>query len=302
MARSVNQNGEIADLLDRMTLGVVRTLENKPGVCDVRFLDKEPAQKSAIYSWEQKNMCALPNDLKDFYMTTDGISIQWSIKFDGGTLGLGNMDINSISCLTLINQSILVSNDKPTVFDIDDLSDEEDSQGNAKPHFDERNKCFELDSCLGFAKICLVYKDVASVGVTDSSPEIWLLDRSLRWTYLASSFQNYFRMLMVHLGLPLWQYRFTNAGLSPETKQWFNLYAPSRLDECGEELVNTASESSANGKQEEHFNQLDFNRVFKGKSDAVKTHAKQGKKKQGTNTRTNTSSRFAGMPGTKSHR
>ena len=47
----------------------------------------------------------------------------------GGTLGLGNMDINSISCLTLINQSILVSNDKPTLLDIDDLSDEEDSQG-----------------------------------------------------------------------------------------------------------------------------------------------------------------------------
>ena len=57
-----------------------------------------------------------------------------------------------------------------------------------------------------------------AVGVTDSIPEIWLLDRSLRWTYLASSFQNYFRMLIVHLGLPLWQYRFTKTGLSPETK------------------------------------------------------------------------------------
>ena len=77
-------------------------------MCDVRFLDKYPAEKSAIYSWEQvcvlliffmantmcecflctlfwlqKNMCALPKDLKDFYMTTDGISIQWSIEFDG---------------------------------------------------------------------------------------------------------------------------------------------------------------------------------------------------------------------------
>lgn len=31
-----------------------------------------------------------------------------------------------------------------------------------KPHFDEKNKCFELDSCLGFAKVCLVYKDIAS--------------------------------------------------------------------------------------------------------------------------------------------
>ncbi len=39
------------------------------------------------------------------------------------------MDINSISCLTPINQSIVVSVDKPTLLDIDDLSDDEDSQG-----------------------------------------------------------------------------------------------------------------------------------------------------------------------------
>ena len=39
------------------------------------------------------------------------------------------MDINSISCLTPINQSIMVSVDKPTLLDIDDLSDDEDSQG-----------------------------------------------------------------------------------------------------------------------------------------------------------------------------
>lgn len=36
-----------------------------------------------------------------------------------------------------------------------------------------------------------------TVGVTDCSPEIWLLDRSLHWAFLASSFQSYFRMLIV---------------------------------------------------------------------------------------------------------
>ena len=72
------------------------------------------------------------------------------------------MEVNSISCLTLVNQMGLVSGDKPTLLDIDDLSDEENSQGNIKPSFDERNKCFELDSCLGFGKVCLVYKEIAS--------------------------------------------------------------------------------------------------------------------------------------------
>ena len=62
-------------------------------------------------------------------------------------LQIGNMEVNSISCLTLVNQMGLVSDDKATLLEIDDLSDEEDSQGNIV----NRNKCFELDSaCLGF--------------------------------------------------------------------------------------------------------------------------------------------------------
>ena len=32
----------------------------------------------------------------------------------------------------------------------------------------------------------------------------------------------------MHLGLPQWQYAFTDIGLSPMSKQWFNLYAPVR--------------------------------------------------------------------------
>jgi len=56
------------------------------------------------------------------------------------------------------------------------------------------------------------------LGVTTSQPEIWFLDRSLEWWYLASCFTEYFRMMIVHLGLPLWQYLFTATGLSPETK------------------------------------------------------------------------------------
>ena len=31
----------------------------------------------------QKNMCILPDDLKSFFLTTNGLLIQWSIKFDG---------------------------------------------------------------------------------------------------------------------------------------------------------------------------------------------------------------------------
>ena len=45
-------------------------------------------------------------------------------------------------------------------------------------------------------------------GVTTGQPEIWFLDRSLEWWYLASSFTDYFRMMIVHLCIPLWQLSF----------------------------------------------------------------------------------------------
>ena len=84
-------------------------------------------------------------------------------------------------------------------------------------------------------------------------------------------------------------------------QQWFNLYAPNRVDECGEEIDNI-SEVNTNTKQDELLNQLDANRVFKGKSEAVKTQAKQGKKKQSSNTRAYTTSRYLGTSGFKTHR
>lgn len=73
-------------------------------------------------------------------------------------------------------------------------------------------------SLLPLTILYLYVKSCMSSGVTTSQPEIWFLDRSLEWSYLASSFMDYFRMMIVHLGLPLWQYLFTSTGLSPETK------------------------------------------------------------------------------------
>lgn len=84
-----------------------------PGVVDVRFAEREPAEKRSLLSWEQvtkntlyqkvkcwtvhcydmynktavflpqKNTCILPEDLRDFYLTADGFTLTWSVKLDG---------------------------------------------------------------------------------------------------------------------------------------------------------------------------------------------------------------------------
>ena len=57
-----------------------------------------------------------------------------------------------------------------------------------------------------------------SVGGTDPKVEIWFLDRGMRWHYITDSFMAYYRLMIMHLGLPQWQYAFTDIGLSQQAK------------------------------------------------------------------------------------
>nr|XP_040579048.1 tubulin polyglutamylase complex subunit 2-like [Lepeophtheirus salmonis] len=107
-----------------------------------------------------------------------------------------------------------------------------------KPQFGLRWKMFELDGCRGEGKVLLVFPpkpetfesthitfDVAPV-----IPQVWFLDRAYEWHFLAPCFTNYFRMMLVHLGLPGWQTLFTNIGPTPWAKQIYNLIAPHLLN------------------------------------------------------------------------
>ncbi|XP_069696761.1 tubulin polyglutamylase complex subunit 2-like [Periplaneta americana] len=60
-------------------------------------------------------------------------------------------------------------------------------------------------------------------------PKIWLLDRSFEWHYLTADFTQYFRMMLVHQGLPQWQFKFTPMDLTPWAEQMFVLIAPHLL-------------------------------------------------------------------------
>ncbi|XP_032217951.1 tubulin polyglutamylase complex subunit 2 isoform X2 [Nematostella vectensis] len=220
---SLSDQGKLRELFDRMTLGIVRSLEKRPGVTDVRLLDRKPAESGIIDAWEQKNMCILPDDVKSFYQTTNGLLLQWCIKFGGSVLPLGKMEINPVASLVPLTKASTTMCDNPSLADIDSDTDEQDENGHVKPHFDSRSKLFELDPCDGFGKVCLVYKDVKA-GVTICKPEVWLLDRALEWSFISNTFSDYFRMMIMHLGLPLWQYIFSDAGISPETKVFPSSY------------------------------------------------------------------------------
>ncbi|XP_061469336.1 tubulin polyglutamylase complex subunit 2 isoform X5 [Rhineura floridana] len=151
----------IKPYLDKLTLGVTRVLEASPGVTEVTFVEKEPAERHAIVSWEQKNACVLPEDLKNFYLMTDGFHMTWSVKFDDNPMPLGSMTINSISKLNRLGaSSVYTLPNAPTLADLEDTNKEGGHKDQPeKPHLDSRSLMFELDPCGGNGKVCLVYKN-----------------------------------------------------------------------------------------------------------------------------------------------
>ncbi|KAJ4437410.1 hypothetical protein ANN_17554 [Periplaneta americana] len=50
-----------------------------------------------------------------------------------------------------------------------------------------------------------------------------------KWHYLAADFTQYFRIMLVHQGLPQWQFKFTPMDLTPWAEQMFVLIAPHLL-------------------------------------------------------------------------
>uniref|UniRef100_A0A8C1XHF6 Tubulin polyglutamylase complex subunit 2 n=1 Tax=Cyprinus carpio TaxID=7962 RepID=A0A8C1XHF6_CYPCA len=164
--------------VDRITLGITRVLgEAHPGVLDVRFVEKPPAEK--------KNNCALPEDLRDFYLTTDGFMLAWNTKLE--MVPVGCMMIRSVVQLRpLIQSNVYSLPNAPTL-----------SLFCFQPNFDSCSRIFELDPCNGNGKVCLVYKNCLMA----QQCEVWFLDRSLFWHYLSPSFTAYYRLMITHLGL-----------------------------------------------------------------------------------------------------
>ena len=93
-------------------------------------------------------------------------------------------------------------------------------EGPQVPSFDPRCKLFEIAQC-GESKVILADQE---------GPGIWLYHPGKsQWHYLADSFTKYFRMMLVHLGLPLWQYCVTGIPLPTWVEQVFFLVGPHLL-------------------------------------------------------------------------
>lgn len=277
-------NSEYGEIFDKVTMGVVHYIKKKPAVHDVLFGHYNGINNDLIDSWEEDNCCKLPEDLKNFYKTLNGLLIEWNIELNEEKHPVGRIEINSLKFLVLIStEDISLSTNAIHLKDLDTDYQEGDN-GHRKPSFTD--KFFELSSDEAYGKVCLVYKCSSSDDPSQKlkNCSIYFLDYSLQWHFLASTFLQYYRMLISHIGIPGWQFLFTDVDLSPETLLWFSMYLPYRLP-------STHIKEKTDSQKESDKNKIDFTTLFKSKaSDKKKTDVNKQNKNQTTGRQKNTKS------------
>lgn len=186
-------------------LGVSQFLEKHPAVTDVQFYDRAGATKAALSKWEGRNHpYQLPEDLRSFLGISDGLLLRWGIMLGRTSVpSLGHMHINSLPAIV--------------------RTKEEGPHIDAGSHGSGRT-AFVLDASPStYGRVCLSYPE----GDT-TNPEIWFEALDCTWHFIAHSFTDYFRLLIMHLGLPGWCHIFTEHGLPPATAEWFAFLSPER--------------------------------------------------------------------------
>ncbi|XP_059608226.1 tubulin polyglutamylase complex subunit 2 [Phlebotomus argentipes] len=201
-----------------LTLNLSKVLNAVPRITNVTCEKRYPCEAGQIATWEQRHNVYLPDDMKRFYLSTDGFTLHWSYQYSpNDTRRVGYINIPQICHVTLLREKI------------ESLMSAQNASGSGKsdmPNLCLRSKIFELSNICDIAKVCLIYEspDLAN-------PKIFLLEvAALKWTFLAETFTEYLRMTIAHLGLPYWELCFSNCGLPSWTEQLFLLLAPHLLE------------------------------------------------------------------------
>lgn len=211
------------EIFDYLSLRVISILEAHPAACAVQFSDQPGVSQGQLQAWEsQYRPYVLPDDFKAFLAISDGVTVRWSLRFSGQVVPFGVVHVNELEMV------------KPVPLDDADL--QHFSSACAQPRLTPARTiaAFDLDSECAKGRVALLYRaheagagDEASAST--GKPQVWFQDLSCRWHFLADTFADYFRLIATHLGVPQWQYAFTEIGLDPAARHWLALFCPGRL-------------------------------------------------------------------------
>lgn len=217
-------------IFDDIALRVISYLEAHPVVQDVELRDRGGVSQPQLLAWEAENgHFQLPEDLKSFLTISNGVTVRWNVRINGNVQEFGCMHLNQLSQI----KRLTIGGSKGV-----------DGQcGLGSPSSAAGATAFDLDAECCNGRVALLYREAPS------KPQVWFQDLSCDWHFIANTFTDYFRLMAMHLGIPHWQYAFTDVGLDPVTRNWFALFCPERLAVAVENGKDASRRQSRHGRK-----------------------------------------------------
>jgi tubulin polyglutamylase complex subunit 2 len=219
------------EFLNDIGLNIMTFLESQPVTVD--WTRDAPVAAQQLKQWENDNYpYLLPEALKRFFLVSNGLRLDYTVLHQGKDLPLGRIRINSLHEI------------KPTLVESEDISvparrrlasdvgPGTDSDLASQAPGEDGGPTTAVPNDL----VAFVLDHDPEVGITalfycqgHRDPQIWFQDLGCEWNFIATCFEDYFRVMAMHLGVPGWQLAFTPAGLPSFTVQWLAKLAPVRL-------------------------------------------------------------------------
>lgn len=273
---------------ENLTLGIMKILSNIPRITNVVLEKRQPCERAHVATWEQRHNVYLPDDMKRFYLSTDGFTLHWCYQYSrkcrpflptkpiksfkrfrrffpnqaDDTRRVGFLAFPHLIQITLLRENLetLITATLSSINTAPTAAKHFSAVQWHPPNLNSRSKIFEISNICELAKVCLVYETPES-----TNPRIYLLEvQTLKWHFLAETFTEYQRMSIAHLGLPFWELCFSTCGLPSWTEQLFLLLAPHLLEKSEprrSRILPTGSTTASNGAA---LNQLDLS-IFRTK-------------------------------------
>ncbi|RZB39043.1 tubulin polyglutamylase complex subunit 2 [Asbolus verrucosus] len=185
---------------ENLLIGLPKVLEKLPSVSDL-FLERfSPVQHNVICAWEQKHGVLLPEDLRSFYASTNGLLYTYNFFYKESASEedkvVGRIEVNSL-------------NDLAQIYGYEIKSDPGVNMDGERYELKlgTDSKVFELVNLHDVGRVTLIYINHRYL------PTIWMHNSAMKFYFLADDFTTYLRMCVHHLGIPFWQFSFSCDGI-----------------------------------------------------------------------------------------
>ncbi|XP_044766352.1 tubulin polyglutamylase complex subunit 2-like isoform X2 [Coccinella septempunctata] len=198
---------------ENLLLGLPKILEEFPCITELHLNRSLPVQHNIICAWEQKHSVLLPEDVRSFYGSTDGFlfSYKYVLADDSNQCAMkGKLEVNCLNDLIQING-----------YEISTIPGVNMDGERYVLKLGAESKIFILETLERLGKVVLVYIN------SRYFPNIWIQTENSEFYFLSDDFTTYLRMSIHHMGIPFWQFAYTECGIPDSSKMLFRLMAPS---------------------------------------------------------------------------